>query len=1775
MKNMEALTGMFRKSVHREGPLSIFIFFLLLSLVCFAETASARTDIFFMAPVSGQVDSEVSVPLLLKGERLQSGAMDFLYDSRYVSPVFINGNLVKVDRGALANRGAPFFFGAARLDALFDETRPYLRTLRFSFAFQTPVSSTGVEELATFHFQLNSYPPAGITLLQVIKNTPSMADLALYRQGGGIITFETGGILPGVTVDSPENEKRYEETSVLLKATVELAGNSTAEVYWVDPFAISEPLGGEPIVATGNEQTVDFEPGIHALWSFALDNAGNVGSSWTAFGVKEDVIVTVLGEIDVTVIESTSSEPVSGATVILYVDDHIVTSCFTGIDGLCVFDGLEEGQYTVEAKKDFYDGYSKTVSVPKDETVAVTLPILSLVPPSDQVYEYSSVRVCVYEGSTKGNRVSGAGVREIRGSYSCVTGQDGCCYVDRVRRGVDLYWYAENGELFSELTGPVKFSDANEELAIVVNSTSATALRLEAVDPLNSYNAISGLSAVLDDSLSSMERVTDSSGNAVFSPVSSGANYSLTVKTAEKSGPDSTSWYAGQEIKEFGSDLVDGKTLPFRLPFAGLYAALERFTDESVVDPSQNPSMEFYVTDQSDRPMYGVSVTLKQSALQKGPLLTDGNGKLSVDGLLPGDVEVTLSRSGYQAVRMHAVLTAGVKLTRYVKMGEVLSPLVDYQALGGGGGGGSNSTCPAIEITVKNPLTGQPVPGLNVEFTGKISGRTLYAGILDNNGTIMFKNVDLTEIPVDVHVSRPADSGNSTVSWDELNIFSPVVAQEGYLTKYTFYFVPDSTGLEFESSQGGHPLLTEGKFIVKDNTGHAVNNATVTVKSTGDGRTFDLRTDDAGYASFQHDFPGVYHVIVLADGSQGMEFDTVMGIATTYTFNVDLQVVPVIFRPVYEACSGGVAPEPDLKAEFTLTVTDATAGSPASGITARIYDDQGGLVASGVTDDQGKWAITGLDGASSLEVQAAWQSPSGDWTEIQDASFNLIGGSRTLVSLFISPGLSHVSSAQDGGGNTSGKGRIALKTVDARDQAIYRAKITVVDQNGNKIRSIYTNDQGMASVTDLASGQYSILVEADNHVYMGISSVTVWPDSDFKWKATLPDLWNYVKGAAEDSRTSGRLLALVVNGDTFRPLPGVSAQVSSLNKSATGLPATFYTDSYGRLSLDGLDSAGPVNITLGMHSYVERHEGPVQINKGETRYALYALTPEAVYQRVENPDNIPAGRTFWFPGEGRGIVQMGAGMTIFSYDPTLMHVKREGYIALADSSAKMMSAVAMPYIGRDGAMASLVSYLTAVKTGRSSITLYSYSPSSGDAAHEAANITTAGDLYDVWMGYDRLVAATSSGLLFYSLLDENGEISPSLKSSINIPAVKVLGSGRGMFAFTDQGEVASIDASTLEMPVITGRSSTGFIPANGAADWKCLFMEDENGSFHSARVTGSQAFFTSAAGAPVVSTPSLWINGQVQYDLATGVKPRVAMIGEKTFGFIMTSNGLAVVELTDNSMLQVAFYALPSAPGDMVFTTRRIDGSEQACILAFTESGIYSLPMPDAAEDSIHVDMDVAPLLPPGPGPWYAWTSKGYLAGLNKDTDENGDHFSWQAEMPPGVYDLSFVDNRGVARFAFSSLSLFSKIVGDTERLSVSLDLQRSDGSRAASFRPGQEIFVNMGIDVWQDTVADGYLVVRFKPDGKDTEYYCPARIADDGAFEITACMESAEGVVPFKRSWPVAPATDFRKRLVRLPEGEYGGAGMVSFFFTAPGAGSSSQDSVYSRADAPFRITR
>jgi hypothetical protein len=687
---------------------------------------------------------------------------------------------------------------------------------------------------------------------------------------------------------------------------------------------------------------------------------------------------------------------------------------------------------------------------------------------------------------------------------------------------------------------------------------------------------------------------------------------------------------------------------------------------------------------------------------------------------------------------------------------------------------------------------------------------------------------------------------------------------------------------------------------------------------------------------------------------------------------------------------------------------------------------------------------------------------------------------------------------------------------------------------------------------------------------MFVDSITVWSDSNFKWQIVLPSVWSPVRGTPEESLDNGRLNALVVEGNDLRPLSGVPVSVESVAGVQGDFSRIFHSDTSGRLYVDGLDEAGPVDMVFTMNNYMESRVGPVHIVNGETGYALYALTPETDVIRIRNADNVPSGKSVWFPEYKRGIVFDRSGMTVFAYDPVTLSLHKTGFLYFPVSYTDILAATAIPAMSGRG-MEGDKGYLLAIKSSPSVITFYNYMPSDSDAIREKASVTISGEVEDFALGYNRMVAVTSEGVFFYTLMDQEGDMDPVLNASLDMPARRVFLSGENVFVFTSDGRVATIDVHTWSMPVVIGSTSVGFNPRDGAVSSGYMIVADDDELLHVARISGPQLFNGESFAEGALNT--LQFTGQVQMDMQDQTGIRTIVVGDRAYGYVLKESGVSVVELTDNAMLQIAFYPLPSTPRDILFVQRRPNDTLESAVLVLTDDGFYTLPAPEGSQPDVLVDIDMTALASERGSDWYVWTSNGFVKRLETDTVAGVERLYWRSELPSGVYDVAMVDGSGEVAFSFSSVSFFQDNTNDAMRIEASIDLQRTDGSRAGSFLPGQEIYVNMGVDVWQETVADAWLVISFIPDGSAQEMYCPALPAADGSFEVSYCQESMSGLPPFRRSWDLSTMSNMRRRLIRLPDGDYGGAGIVSLFFMPPGSDSGDEDAVYDRVDTPFSI--
>jgi len=1759
------------KATGRCLALAVRLLFLVLIL---PFTAEARTDIFFLAPVTGSVSEEVAVPVNVKGERLQAGSFDMLVDSRYCEPVATLDNRVKMTEGPLAQANPTYFFMAAVQETLYDEGRPYLRTVRVAFAFQSLINTKGVETLARIHLRLVSRPPEGLVLLPILRDGARMAEFAGYRQGGGVVFFSSGGQAPDIAILEPVNGGRYEETEIEMEASAtDASGQALAGPFWVNPFAIVEPMDTSPVLFTGLDGSLTFTPGIHALYCVGLDSAGNGNGAWTVFGVQEDVVVVILGAVEAHVVETVTGVPVSGAVVLLSQNGLIMATCFTDTDGACLFEGVDEGAYHVDASKENYEGDSTEVVVPRDETVGVQLRVLALVTPSGEFYEYGTLDICVREGSSSGPLVSGAEVREMRGTYACSTDLSGCCRVVRVRQGLDLRWIAYTEDLFSEISLPVRLDGAESDLVLVVNPVSGTGVRLAARDTFSmdpvpdlQIQVGSGGEAVLS-------RTTDAAGSALLTPLAPGQAYTVAVRTVQTPGPDGTTWQAGQDLTVDSRSLSAGMLLPITLPFLGHFASLSPFSS-ATSDPGAPATVAFTVTDLMENPLSGCAVTVRQGALTVSNMITEGTGTAILTGLWPGTYEVSVLRRDYQGVEFEVTAGGGQSLRRFVQLAPVMAPQVRTEAKPGQDGTeGGDGVCPAVRITVLDPYSGAPIAGVRGDVFQLIDGAVVRTGTTDSSGILVASGLAGLS-PLGIRLTRQAGTG-STI-WSELREMGPLALLDDQVSAYTLYLSPGATSVTVEPGEGDSPVLVAAEMVLQDGTGSPIGETEFQVECIADGTIFDLETDISGRAIFLHDIPGDYVVTAMPEGFQGIRLPITLGLAGRPTVTFTLPRIPTILRPSYTPCSGSDA-ESGLTASLQVAAFNAYTGGPLSGVAVEVLEGQSGAEAAlGVTDSQGIWTHDGLTpGTFSIRLSRLHQR---GWTEVQFIEgAALQAGYQTEIRAFILPEATDVAeTAPPGGEGAESSASIALKVLDTSGRPLSNVQISLMDGQGRVVSRSFTDTAGLSATGNLNPGTYSLELTCAGRLGMWVTEISLWPGKTYSWLAVLPAVSAPILGSLEGAPSGAQLRALVVDGRNFQALSFVQGTLEDpWGAYMEDIPAAR-SDQFGRLTVDGLQDSGPVFLTLSASTYRARREGPIHLEGGKVLYALYALTPESLLTSISNPDRLPAGKVHFLPAIGHGLVQDQDTLTVFSFDPVRLELRRLTRSRLPGSTSRVLAAGLAPLTAA-GDFPDDIPYLILIQTGSGTLKVYTYEPALGMAVNEVATLHCAGEIQDCVLIYNGLAVASSAGVFLYRLTNSSGTLAPALASHLALPAIRLLPSGSGLYCITQEGGIVGMDIGVLEMPLISGTGPLEVLAEQATCAWPQAALVDATDTLRSMQFLRAQPF-GKASDSSSHSTPEVHLSGM---GLTLAERPagiRAMAVGSRSYVLAVSDNTLNTVELTDNVPLLVSSLPIPGPLHDVVLARYRTDSRWSSGVLAASEAGYFGVPLHAPGKDTVHVVMDFTPYLPDLDQSYRVWTAQGFTDVLTTQIDADGARrFLWETDLPAGVYDFAVVDLDGRAVVTAYNISLYQDIQAEVYRMNPTLSLLQADRRLSGTFTPGSDVWMRVGLDVWNPPLCDVYLLLdyRFNTDFSTGHWSFVPDL--DGSLELVSWGGTPEGpgpTAPTFSSWPARPLSNADVPVFSLPAGTgYAGGGSLSLVFTTPGGHPAREADIYGSAVTRFRI--
>lgn len=1751
----------------------LIAFFITLFFVFTSSESHARTDLFFLEPVSGVLGADVDVPFWIKGERLQAGSVDILVDTDYVEPV-LDGDSQRVvtTKGPLAQQNSTYFFMASVLSSVYDLGRPSLKVIRFAFAFQKLANTNGVELLGKIKLHLKTKPTSGVSLLLIVKDGNRMGDLASYRQGGGAVFFVEAGKAPVTKINYPENGKRYETTTIALNGTVTTAdGLAPQWMLWFNPFYLSDPLNTseEAVFAYDTSSTYyTFTPGIHVVYFVAADSAGNIAASWSAFGVQESVVVTVLGAIRATVLEAVSGLPVSGAVVSVAqsVDGstRILGTCITLETGVCTVEGLDEGTYSVTASKEEHESATALVYLPKDETVDVTLRILSLVTPSEDFYDYSTLNICVKANSTSGSAVPNATVRELRGTYACTTDAAGCCNIYRVRRDLNFYWVAYTDSLFSEITGPSALTKTQEKLTIPVAPPLSTGVRMELKDAYT-LEPVSGVSvAAFAETALHASAVTDSTGKAELSPLETSTAYNMLVATGEQSGPDGTTWQASQSFTISNTKLKSGMILPVQLPFLGLMSSFTSKTDGS--NPYQPGSLTMYVKSIEGNPLSGASVVIAQGTRTVSSLAASSSGLVQAPSLNPGTYNISVSKDGYQAVSFDFQMQGGQSANKYVFLYQRIAHVSWEEALGGGT---TPTDCTSLDVLALN-TSGASVAGLTAEVYKLIGGDVVASGTTGTDGHFIATGLTVEAIGV-----RLKNTGvtSGTLSWSEVREFYPVSLQQNKRVAYTFYVSPSSTSLTTAETSGTNPLLVEGKVVVKDTSGTTVANEKVVVESLVDGTTYNLTTDSTGVAKFQNDMPGNYRIRALPAGFQGIEYVATLSLGKVLTVTATLPRLPTIMRPTYTDCSGSGSTTSN--AAFRVKALDAASGVALTGVNVRLLSSAGAILGSGTTGTTGEF-YKDLLSSQTASFEVSWLDSKGFTEKIIVSNVQLKAGIIANYNVYIiKDGVVISDTDSSAGEDHQTKASITIDVKDTAGNAVSRVEASLIDASGRTVLTTSSDATGVISLQNISSGKYSLNLSHSSRIGLSISGINLWPSQAFKWQVVLPLLWQPTYGVNETGTSGAQIRAVVVDGKGFDSISNVTVKAKSLDTTSSSQElAAKVADSYGRIKLDGLSNAGPVSIDLSLSGYTSRSVSPVHMQSSGVSYALYPMTRTSQFTAISNPDNLKPSNVFFLTAKNVGIGQQNGQLVAFSYDPVRLEMKRLNALQLASSSSKLMAVGLAPL--PQGNLVTQSVYQAFMKTAANQLTVYGIRSASGYSFFEQNKLTLMSDIVDVAVLNDLLAVATASGVSLYRISDEGATMKHV--SHVALDVVRLIQEGDSLFAYTSDAKIVGIDASDPAAAIVTGSNPISSTVQMAAAASPYAVLSDKDSKIYPVKFPKFRLFGDAQASA-ISSTDIVPSGLSMKLDGTTGTLKllKAFMIGSQGYGVALSEAGIHTVEFTDNVPILIQSFPLISSPQDMFITKKYVNGTWSNIMVSVTDAGFYMVELPAQTKSTVKVVADVTGYLPQNAlsGSYRIYTAQGIMDSISTTTDGAGKtHYVWQSEIPAGVYDIALVDANSQSLLHASRISMLTDIIGDLGKVKTTMWLLNSAGIRTGAFKQDRDVFVQLSISALSSPLADLHFLVDFVPKGTTTQLSYYLTIAGSGFGYAPWQGTSSSYPAPLVTSWAVSPFSELSVQLPRFPSEFYsGGAGMLTFVLTNPGGHPLDAGAVISKSMAAFTV--
>ncbi len=1724
--------------------------------------AAAGQGIYFLEPVTGSVNEKLEVSLYIKGEGIQSGAVDVIIDTRYIDPAYMQGNQVESYAGELITTYGAFFYGAAVLDKEYDKARPYLKILRVSFALNQRVNTQGVKAVMKVGIVLKDAPEEGFVLLPVITGQVEGGELMDYSGGGGVVFWKEDGAADlGLSIVSPENEKRYEEEDILLSATAEAQGNITIE--WWDAYKIVNKPSGY-LLALENDITLQFTQGIHIVYAISRAPDGSVDVKWSVFGVKEDVIVLITGVIGVTVRDDLTGAPILSATVILSQDELLIASCLTDKNGYCEFTGLEGGQYSVEAQKDGYDSAMSAVELPDNEKVTVELGLVPREILPGLYYDYSDALICVYSDTALKHTVKDAVVREYRTSSVCKTKSNGCCYINMLRKGLKTYWvaYKEDDGLYSQIIGPMEIEAATLELDIIASKPVATGLEVTLKRLTAEGEPIANIEAGLKKRSTGEEviRYTDIRGSARFSPVDN-SQYYLNLLFNEHTGPDGTSYevFDIHPINSLQEGVLNRLTV-FGAPDAASLQEKKVVEDVSATQETEGqgekglPSITLTVKDLYQNPIKGVKASVRRGGETVSAKYLNSLGEGSFEDLYPGQYDVVVEAGGYQAVSVPVQLTLGDTKGINIPLKQLIPSIVKTWNEGGEYVAQENKVCSDIVINIENPfdLTAD-MSGLGLSFIRLTNGQELYTGATDADGRFVLN--DLANVPVmglmiinEVASQTAAQGGgegdtgalNIIDTWKEALEIRPLQPINGMTKEYTFYFSKGATSVTGLASNGANDTASIS-ISVKDDKGLILSRFPVTVEDIRTGETVTKTTDDSGAITFSYSEPARVKITVLDTGYEGVVFEDAIALGFAHSFELKVKPIPISLDAKVNSCeSPQTGAQLTLTGNLYITVFSAIDGAPLPNASIEIYDLQGGLVASGLTSNDGAYSLSPIQ----YGQYVAWISQTTQSNIknviIKDIYINsdnvgleaYLFNQDTNISFF-DPDAPKASAAV----SKHAPVRLPSVRIEVRDAAgnLLKARAKLIDAEGRAISSRSSAGNGPITIDSMAPATYSIEIESKGFMSLRIKNIKITPATDLYWTVTLPEALKYYEALKGESEPLREIRAIAIKREDFNP-------ASPLYVTTPSDPDIEVSKGEaGRFFLRGIDPGMSYSIAIesaGRYSISSerlRSSAPVE-------YAFFIMEEE---ERVEN-FSYPTGQKFYnttyYPVVDRFFGEAEGKFFILSFDSRQNGLSVKNSFSINKEYGDFIITKRPPVIKDGGINIDYgQSYLIAIQESPTTIGLYQYDKEAADKVEKIKDIKFPSPISSFESGYNWLAALTQSGLYIYSISCNEDGCSAYLAPPVSLSGKSFMFKGiNRLMVIEEGGKTISVDLKDPTVPFVKVEGDIGFVPSGIDVAGAMIGM-----------VKGTKELVSvkDHCGLNRQKDGSGCLEVGKSYEAPDEIKEiKMFSVRGKTFAALLMDDGVDILETTDNIPVLLESYHLDKGLNSITLGKFQYDDEIIPALLISGEDTGYAAPLNDEAEMSSQIQVGMGQVGRYEKEGVYLWQNPGQIFPLK---DYNATKVI-ETTTQGGIFDFVLIDSSGKTLQEFYNISVYELIEGIYYDADLKVYPRTKDGL-GIGYRvsPGDEVWIELWLDVTTEgLLGDLYVTGVFLPYNGDISFTFDMSFDGGLPLDVTN-MVTGEHYKLTTALW--GSMNGVRIPFFKLPEGDYSGTIQFIFSLTVP----------------------